>query len=49
MKYTYELHEDFSVIPTYGCCIPKSGGGFEAILDIPGMPEFDAMKLLHGD
>jgi len=29
LKYTYELHEDFSIIPTYGCCVPKSGGGFE--------------------
>lgn len=49
MKFTYELHEDFSIFPTFGFCIPAGGGGLEEVLSIPGIPEFNPMLLLHGE
>jgi len=46
--FTYELHEDFKIFPTYGCVLHKCNI-FDYIVSIPGLPNFNPMMLLHGE
>mmetsp|Transcript_53117 Transcript_53117/g.60987 ORF Transcript_53117/g.60987 Transcript_53117/m.60987 type:complete len:301 (-) Transcript_53117:194-1096(-) len=47
-KFSYELKDDFAVFPTYGSCVHKVDV-FEGLISCPGMPQFNAMMLLHGE
>nr|AZL94356.1 hydroxysteroid 17-beta dehydrogenase 4 [Nephromyces sp. MMRI]AZL94358.1 hydroxysteroid 17-beta dehydrogenase 4 [Nephromyces sp. MMRI] len=49
LKYTYENSEDFSVLPGYATVIPDLFTNFMSLEDCPGMPEFNVMRLLHGE
>ena len=50
MRYTYEFDENFTCYPTNAVTIAHGGkiraGEFD---DFPGMPEFNPMKILHGE
>ncbi|EGR29088.1 hypothetical protein IMG5_163190 [Ichthyophthirius multifiliis] len=48
LAFTYELHENFKVFPTFACVLPKMDI-FKALLDCPGLPQFNPMMLLHGE
>ena len=48
-RYTYELADEFTCFPTNAVTIAHSGPWTEGDFDIPGMPEFNPMKLLHGE
>ena len=48
-KYTYENHEDFGTFPTNAVTICHKGPGSTGDFDIPGLPEFNPMQLLHGE
>lgn len=48
LPFTYELHENFKVFPTYGTCIHNTDL-FEGLTSCPGMPNFNPMMLLHGE
>ena len=52
-KYTYEMADDFTCFPTNAVTLAHGGEilkGFHAgKFDLPGMPEFDPMMLLHGE
>ena len=47
-KYTYELADEFSAFPTNVVTLAHGGPLMQELLDVPGMPEFNLMKLLHG-
>ena len=48
LKFTYELKDDFSVFPTFATCLHRTDV-FEGLTSAPGMPQFNAMMLLHGE
>ncbi|CAD8047968.1 unnamed protein product [Paramecium primaurelia] len=48
LTYTYELHEDFKVFPTYTTCLHRTDI-FKALTSCPGIPNFNPMMLLHGE
>ena len=48
--FTYELNDDFRVFPTYAVCLcTQNLNFFEALLECPGLPQFNPMMLLHGE
>nr|AZL94349.1 hydroxysteroid 17-beta dehydrogenase 4 [Nephromyces sp. MMRI] len=49
LKYTYENHEDFSVIPSFSTVITDLFENFMTFTKCPGFPEFNPMMLLHGE
>ena len=48
LAYTYELHEDFKVFPTFCTCLHKADL-FKVLTSCPGLPQFNMMMLLHGE
>jgi len=48
-KFTYENHEDFQSFPTNAVTICHRGPFADGDFDMPGMPSFNPMKLLHGE
>lgn len=48
LPYTYELHDEFRVFPTFACVLPKLDI-FKALTSCPGLPNFNPMMLLHGE
>jgi acyl dehydratase len=46
LKFVYELHEDFQVLPTFGVVIPSAA--LAAATTVPGL-NFNPMMLLHGE
>lgn len=49
LDFTYELAENFKILPTIGAVFYPLDYAFEALNNCPGMPEFNAMMLLHGE
>lgn len=49
LDFTYELSENFKIMPTFGVVLGNFNGIFEAITNCPGMPDFNPMMLLHGE
>lgn len=48
--FTYELNDEFKVFPTYAVCLcTQNLNFFEALLECPGLPQFNPMMLLHGE
>lgn len=48
--FTYELSDEFKVFPTYAACLGSHNLNiFEALLQCPGLPDFNPMMLLHGE
>lgn len=48
--FTYELNDEFRVFPSYAVCLcTQNLNFFEALLDCPGLPQFNPMMLLHGE
>nr|AZL94355.1 hydroxysteroid 17-beta dehydrogenase 4 [Nephromyces sp. MMRI] len=49
LQYTYENHENFTPLPTFGCVIPEMQLTFDGLQRCPGLPDFNPMMLLHGE
>jgi len=49
LPFTYELHEDFKLVPTFASVFHKADLGPETLFSIPGLPQFNPMMLLHGE
>ncbi|KAI9304394.1 HotDog domain-containing protein [Cunninghamella echinulata] len=58
LKYLYELHPQFNVLPTYPLVLALKGDNFEVNLfkdraggggPLPGMPPYDPNKIVHGE
>ncbi|KAF8817711.1 MaoC family domain-containing protein [Cardiosporidium cionae] len=49
LAYTYENSEGFQTVPSFGTVLGKFDRLFEALLQTPGIPEFNPMMLLHGE
>nr|AZL94353.1 hydroxysteroid 17-beta dehydrogenase 4 [Nephromyces sp. MMRI] len=49
LKFTYENSEEFSVIPSFVTVIPNLFENFMSFMNCPGIPEFDPLRLLHGE
>ena len=49
LNFTYENAENFKVLPSFGVTLGSINSLFEALMMCPGMPEFNPMKLLHGE
>lgn len=47
-KFTYELSDNFTVFPTFSAIVPLKDS-FDLYGNCPGIPEFNAMNLLHGE
>jgi 3-hydroxyacyl-CoA dehydrogenase/3a,7a,12a-trihydroxy-5b-cholest-24-enoyl-CoA hydratase len=48
-RYTYENDENFAPFPTIPVVIGHGGDLGAGDMDIPGMPKFNPMSLLHGE
>jgi len=48
-RYTYENDENFAPFPTIPVVIGHGGDLGNGDLDIPGIPKFNPMSLLHGE
>ena len=48
-KFTYENNEDFQVFPTNAVTVCHRGPFADGDFDIPGVPPFNPMMLLHGE
>jgi hypothetical protein len=48
LPYVFEMHEDFAVFPT-NFAITRGVEIFEVLVSCPGMPQFNPMRLLHGE
>lgn len=48
LPFTYELHEDFRIFPTFACTLTKLDI-LKALTSCPGLPSFNPMMLLHGE
>jgi len=48
LPFTYELSDEFKVFPTYGTCVHNCDL-MTLLTEIPGMPNFNPMMLLHGE
>lgn len=49
LDFTYELAEEFKILPTIGAVFYPVDMMFEMLKNCPGMPEFNPMMLLHGE
>ena len=49
LNYTYELAEDFKICPTLQTTMFDFTLLFNALVECPGIPEFNPMMLLHGE
>jgi len=49
LPFTYELHEDFKIVPTYSSVFHKGQLGSVTEYNVPGLPKFNPMILLHGE
>ncbi|KAJ3004913.1 hypothetical protein HKX48_000988 [Thoreauomyces humboldtii] len=57
LRYTYELDKQFSAFPTYPLVLPLKGASQDvnsyakrsAMDNVPGMPEIDLRRLVHGE
>eukprot|EP00920_Eleutheroschizon_duboscqi_P004303 GHVT01009896.1.p1 GENE.GHVT01009896.1~~GHVT01009896.1.p1 ORF type:complete len:193 (+),score=44.52 GHVT01009896.1:290-868(+) len=49
LKFVYENAEQFSALPTFAVVIPAMEKLFGALIECPGLPEFNPMFLLHGE
>ncbi|CAO3621387.1 unnamed protein product [Cunninghamella blakesleeana] len=58
LKYLYELHPQFNVLPTYPLVLALKGDGVDVNLfkdrasgggPLPGMPPYDPNKIVHGE
>lgn len=48
--FTYELNDEFRVFPTYAVCLcTQNLNFFDALVECPGLPQFNPMMLLHGE
>ena len=47
-NFTYELAGDFTSFPTNAVTVAHGSGLLENITEVPGLPEFNPMSLLHG-
>jgi peroxisomal enoyl-CoA hydratase 2 len=48
IPYIFEMSEDFAVFPT-NFSVARGFELFEVLVACPGMPNFDPMRLLHGE
>jgi len=48
-KWTYENADEFGVFPTNAVTVAHRGPMSKGVFEIPGMPEFNPMMLLHGE
>ena len=49
LDFTYELSENFKVMPTFGVVLANFMEFFDALQACPGLPEYNPMMLLHGE
>lgn len=49
LDFTYELADDFKVLPTIATTKLDLDVVFEGLNSCPGMPDFNPMMLLHGE
>jgi hypothetical protein len=49
LQFTYENHEHFKVLPTFGLVLRSITPVMESLERCPGMPVFKPMNLLHGE
>jgi hypothetical protein len=49
LRYTYENAENFGSFPTQSLVVSHRGPFALGDFDIPGMPPFNPMQLLHGE
>lgn len=48
-KFTYENAEEFQAFPTNALTVCHRGPFADGDFDIPGVPQFNPMMLLHGE
>ena len=48
-KFTYENAEDFGAFPTQAVVVCHKGPFADGDFDVPGIPKFNPMALLHGE
>jgi 3-hydroxyacyl-CoA dehydrogenase/3a,7a,12a-trihydroxy-5b-cholest-24-enoyl-CoA hydratase/multifunctional beta-oxidation protein/peroxisomal enoyl-CoA hydratase 2 len=49
LRYTYENAENFGAFPTNSLVVCHRGPFAEGDFDVPGIPPFNPMMLLHGE
>ena len=49
LDFTFELADDFKVMPTFGTVLMKFNPLLEALMTCPGLPDFNALNILHGE
>ena len=49
LDFTYELSENFKVMPTFGVILQPFKELFEALQSCPGLPQLNPEMLLHGE
>jgi acyl dehydratase len=49
LDFTFELAENFKILPSFGTVLTKFDSLLEAFMACPGLPDFNALNILHGE